>query len=342
MNDKWLRIIGIPLVACLAFLIYKLEDYGGSWQSVATGYCVSLFMTTVFWSGNRFIWLKFQESYPGFHNNTKRIVHQVATSVVFTVGVNFVLLYFLSPNLTEHKDVLFPNAPWWIGCSWFPLAMVAFFLAVYESRYFMSEWKKNIKQTEALAHAHLKSQFEALKKQLDPHFLFNSLNTLASLIDLDNRPAQAFLERLSDVYRYVLDTRDKSTVTLEEELQFLEAYVYLLKERFRNNLHIEDLIPKEAYQSHVPALSLQILVENAIKHNIISSDRPLNIRISQEDDFIQVQNNKQIKQTLGTSTGIGLQNIIDRYKLLNRPQVEVIDDTQAFTVKLPLLQSTFS
>ena len=342
MDDKWLRIIGIPLVALLATVIYKLEEYGDSATSLAIGYGISLIFTVIIWHGNRYIWLIFQKKYPGFHNNTKRIVHQVIISVIYTVGINFVLLFLLNSDVTETKGALFPQIPWYISCSMFPLMMVAFFLAVYESRYFMNEWKKNIQQTEALAHAHLKSQFEALKKQLDPHFLFNSLNTLASLIDLDNQPAQAFLERLSDVYRYVLDTRDKSTVSLEEELQFLEAYVYLLKERFRDNLHIEDLIPKEAYQGHVPALSLQILVENAIKHNVISSDRPLNIRLSQEENFIQVQNNKQIKQTLGTSTGIGLQNIIDRYKLLNRPQVEVIDDTQAFTVKLPLLQPTFS
>ncbi len=342
MNDKWLRIIGIPLVALLATVIYKIEKYGDSLISLAGGYGISLIFTTVIWSGNRFIWLRFQKNYPGFHNNTQRIIRQVICSILYTVGINFVLVFLLNSDVTEARGTLFPNAPWYISCSVFPLIMVAFFLAVYESRYFMNEWRKNIQQTEALAHAHLKSQFEALKKQLDPHFLFNSLNTLASLIDLENRPAQAFLERLSDVYRYVLDTRDKSTVTLEEELQFLESYIYLLKERFRDNLHIEDHIPKESYQKHVPALSLQILVENAIKHNVISSDRPLNIRLSLEEGFIQVQNNKQIKQTFGNSTGIGLQNIIERYKLLNRPQVEVIDDQQAFTVKLPLLQPSFS
>ena len=239
MNDKWLRIIGIPIVAILATLVYKVDEYGESALTLAIGYAISLGFTTIIWLGNRYIWLKFQEFYPGFKNNNKRIFRQVITSLFYTIGVNFLLLFLTNPNFPEDNYYLFPSLPWYINCSWFSIVMVAFFLTLYESRYFLQEWKKNIQQTEALAHAHLQSQFEALKKQLDPHFLFNSLNTLASLIDVDNRPAQAFLERLSDVYRYVLETRDKSTVSIEEELRFLDSYIYLLKERFRENLSIE-------------------------------------------------------------------------------------------------------
>ncbi|MEM6633744.1 MAG: histidine kinase [Bacteroidota bacterium] len=342
MNDKWLRIIGIPIVAFFATLVYKSEVLGGPTLDIAIGYGTSLIFTTIIWHGNRYIWLKLQEYYPGFKNNNKRIIRQVLTSLTYTISVNFLLLFLTSPDFMEKSNAMFPQLPWYFNCSWFSILMVAFFMTLYESRYFLQEWKKNIQQTEALAHAHLQSQFEALKKQLDPHFLFNSLNTLASLIDIDNQPAQAFLERLSDVYRYVLETRNKSTVSIEEELTFLDAYIYLLKERFRDNLSIENDLSEAIYHKHVPALSLQILVENAIKHNVISKDRPLNIRISEAENFVQVENNKQIKHTLSISTGIGLQNIIDRYQLLNKSTVEVIDDPKSFRVKLPLLNPSLS
>jgi len=339
MTDKWLRLIGIPIVTLLAFFVYEFESWDQLGWVTLFHLFVSLVFTTVIWYGNRFIWFKFQRLYPGFQNTKARLIRQILTSIIYTVGIDWGLALLFGLNFSDYKPNLNENSPWYvfIFCSWFPLLMTALFMSVYESRYFFYEWKKNIQQTEAIAHAHIQTQFEALKKQLDPHFLFNSLNTLASLIDYQNEPAQAYLERLSDVYRYVIETKNKTTVSLRDELAFLDAFIYLLKVRYRDNLSIHQYLSEEAFNQHVPALSLQILVENAIKHNIISKDRPLNIDIKQEADQVVVINNKQIKTSLPISTKIGLQNIIERYQLLNMPSVEILDEEHTFTVKLPLL-----
>jgi len=141
MNDKWLRIIGIPIVALLATIIYKVEEYGDSNISLAIGYGIALIHTIVIWHGNRYIWLKFKQNYPGFKNTTPRIIRQVMVSFVYTVLANAVVVFYTSPNLEIHTSTILPNAPWYVNCSWFSLVMVAFFLAVYESRYFFNEWK---------------------------------------------------------------------------------------------------------------------------------------------------------------------------------------------------------
>jgi LytS/YehU family sensor histidine kinase len=194
-----------------------------------------------------------------------------------------------------------------------------------------------VQKTEALARENVQSQLETLKNQLDPHFLFNSLNTLASLIEEENIPAQTYLDRLSDVYRYVLINREKNTVTLEEEMQFLDAYVYLNKIRFRENLLIEKDIPAQTYHQHIAPLSLQMLIENAIKHNVISRENPLKIKILQDGDFLTVENNVQGKKIFEKSTKLGLQNIINRYRLLTPLGVEVSNTGTHFSVRLPLL-----
>ncbi len=337
MNDKWLLAFGIPIIGVISFFVFKFDGWDQVGLRSIPELGVSMIMTSIIWFGNRFIWFKFLQYYPGFHNTFRRLLRQIPSSLIYTISVNIILLFILVPNFKDVKTYM-PNVPWYISCNWFSVFMASLVLAIYESRYFFDEWKKNIQKAEALAHAHTQTQFEALKKQLDPHFLFNSLNTLASLIDIKNKQAQLYLERLSDVYRYVLETRNKSTVTVEEELQFLEAYVYLIKVRYRDNIVIHQHIPAEIQSTHIPALSLQILVENAIKHNIISQHRPLHIDIKQEGDHIIIVNNKQIKQTLGISTRIGLQNIIERYQLLDYQNVEVLDSDATFTVKLPILK----
>ena len=214
---------------------------------------------------------------------------------------------------------------------------------IYESVIFFQDWKRNVQKTEALARENMESQLEVLKNQLDPHFLFNSLNTLASLTDYENTEAQQYLEQLSDVYRYVLLSRDKDTVTLEEEMAFLDAFVYLNKVRFRENLQVVKEISPEAYQQQVAPLSLQMLVENAIKHNIVSREKPLKILIKQEGEaFLMVVNNVQEKTIFEKSTKTGLQNISNRYQLLSNQQVEISRGKDVFSVRIPLMKARLS
>ncbi|MFD2561506.1 2TM domain-containing protein [Aquimarina rubra] len=181
------------------------------------------------------------------------------------------------------------------------------------------------------------AKFAALKNQLDPHFLFNSLNVLTSLIDENPKMAQKFTTSLSKVYRYVLEQKDKELVTIDEELKFAKTYMTLLKLRFEDSIIFE--IPEQASnpEARVVPLSLQILLENTIKHNVVMPDRPLHIKIYEDDGFLIVENNLQPKQVIKQSSGVGLGNVKQRYGLLTKREFSVFKTETAFIAKLPIL-----
>ncbi|MCU0340648.1 MAG: histidine kinase [Spirosomaceae bacterium] len=329
-HDRKARLIGVPLVAIIMHFSFH------KWHGIDLLFFKELFVdflfTLVYWEGMRFIWQQLSFRLPSYQYTKKRIVAHLLCSLIYaflaTVLLRAFAQWFLEGNVVK--------ANFWLiyGVALVPSFMVTL---VYESAFFFWAWRTNVQKTEALARENVQSQLEALKSQLDPHFLFNSLNTLASLIDDDNVPAQKYLEQLSDVYRYVLVSREKNTVTLEEEMAFLEAYIYLNKTRFRENLQIETQVSAAARQQQIAPLSLQLLVENAIKHNVISRDNPLKIKILQEHNTLTVENNLQTKKTFEKSTKVGLQNIINRYRLLTERPVEVVADDLKFAVKVPLL-----
>jgi LytS/YehU family sensor histidine kinase len=175
---------------------------------------------------------------------------------------------------------------------------------------------------------------------VSPHFLFNSLNALTNLVYEDQEKAVKFIKQLSEVYRYVLDTRDKEVVSLTEELKFLESYLFLQRIRFGNKLRVTIDLSGDPM---LAPLALQMLIENAIKHNIISEADPLNIRIFSEDGYLTVENNLQKKSVLGErSSGVGLDNIRKRYEFLTDREVKVLETPVSFVVKLPLLNSTIN
>ena len=181
------------------------------------------------------------------------------------------------------------------------------------------------------------ASFETLKNQLDPHFLFNSLNVLSSLIEENSKKAQEFTVALSKIYRYVLDQKDKNLISVEEELNFAKLYVSLLKMRFEDAIIINFQTESDMNEFRIVPLSLQLLLENAIKHNIISDQKPLQIDIFKEDNYLVVQNSFQKKQTFEKSTGIGLQNIIQRYNLVSNLEINIQQTEKYYTVKLPLI-----
>ncbi len=188
------------------------------------------------------------------------------------------------------------------------------------------------------------AKFESLKNQIDPHFLFNSLNVLSSLIEENPENAQRFTTSLSKVYRYVLEQKDKELVPIEEELAFAKTYMNLLKMRFENSLtydlpEIKDSIASSLTMSEmkVVPLSLQLLLENAVKHNVISEQRPLHIRIFIDDDYLVIQNNYQKKEVLQERQGVGLGNIINRYGIITNRKVLIEQNEQTYTVKIPIL-----
>ena len=182
---------------------------------------------------------------------------------------------------------------------------------------------------------HLEARYELLKQQVNPHFLFNSLNTLKSMVEIGDAHSADFIVKLSDFYRFSLETRQKDVVSLQEELKILEAYFFLIQARFEDGVSLKIAISPEHYKAMIPTFTLQLLAENAVKHNIVSIDQPLQVSISSLADQIIVQNNLQLKNMPETSTRIGLENINQRYLHLTGQPIEVIADDRYFTVKLP-------
>ncbi|SDB23032.1 2TM domain-containing protein [Flavobacteriaceae bacterium MAR_2010_188] len=206
----------------------------------------------------------------------------------------------------------------------------------YGFYYYREQQKTKVKEQTIIAGT-ASAKFDALKNQLDPHFLFNSLNVLTSLIEENPKNAQYFTTSLSKVYRYVLEQKNKELVLVDEELEFAKSYVSLLKMRFEDSIIFELPDHSENPESKVVPLSLQLLLENAVKHNTVTSTRPLKIKIYEENGYLVVQNNLQPKQILNKSTGVGLSNIKQRYELLTNRQIEIISDNNNFSVRLPML-----
>ncbi|MCC5916529.1 MAG: histidine kinase [Cryomorphaceae bacterium] len=194
-------------------------------------------------------------------------------------------------------------------------------------------------EAEKLERARTMAQMESLKNQISPHFLFNSLNALSTLIDKDEDTAVQFVDELAATFRYVTNRKDIELTTLKDELNFIKGYLFLLKIRFRNTLISQISIENEANDLLIPPLTLQLLVENAIKHNIVSKEDPLTIEIFTEKDTLVVRNNLQKRRQSEPSTGVGLENIINRYQYLSDRKVEIIPTDTYFIAKVPLLNS---
>ncbi|MGE5497200.1 MAG: sensor histidine kinase [Syntrophothermus sp.] len=207
----------------------------------------------------------------------------------------------------------------------------------YIALYFFRQWTKSLVEAESLKRENLSSQLQALQVQVNPHFLFNSLSSLASLINEDGELATKFVEELAGVYRYLLQQKNEPLVRISEEMQFISSYIYLHKSRCGNGLNAEIMVNKKDEEKLIPPQTIQILVENAIKHNITSSGRPLFIKIYTKGGSLIVENNLQLKLSQQKKTGTGLQNIRDRYKLLCSKEISIESSDRIFRVSVPML-----
>ena len=195
-------------------------------------------------------------------------------------------------------------------------------------------------QTERLQKEAVQAQFDALKNQVSPHFLFNSLSILSSLVEIDTKLSVQFINRLSKAYRYILDQRDNEQVSLKTELDFIESYTFLLNIRFDDRLKVVINVPEAARTRYqIAPLTLQLLVENAVKHNQMSDEDPLTVTIALVGETLRVSNPIQLRPSSGDSTGMGLQNISSRYRLLTDQPVRVGEHNGDFVVIIPLLMS---
>ncbi|WP_046744303.1 2TM domain-containing protein [Kordia zhangzhouensis] len=217
------------------------------------------------------------------------------------------------------------------------LIITVVFSVFFHAIYFYKELQKNKVKEQKIIAGTASAQFDALKNQLDPHFLFNSLNVLSSLIDENPRQAQKFTSGLSKVYRYVLEQKNKELVTVDEELKFAQTYMSLLKMRFEDSIVFEAPTEASNPESKVVPLSLQLVLENAVKHNMVTPSKPLHIKIYEEGGNLVIQNNLQEKQIVKKSSGVGLNNIKQRYDLLTQRKVHINKTASDFRVAIPML-----
>ncbi|MCD4833089.1 MAG: histidine kinase [Bacteroidales bacterium] len=211
-------------------------------------------------------------------------------------------------------------------------------ISILEGYYYFKQWKTSLIQTEQLKRENIQSQFEALKNQIDPHFLFNSMNTIYSLIDTHPDKAKEFITKFSKTYRYVLDVKEKVVVSLKDEIEFLKSYIFLQKIRHEGNLEISINIDAQKLNNYIPPLSLQMLVENAIKHNIISENKPLKIKIFNNSNSLIVKNNLQPKDSINESTKIGLNNLSERYKYISKKAPRFYIKDNEYIAEIPILK----
>ncbi|MDR1896771.1 MAG: histidine kinase [Prevotellaceae bacterium] len=204
--------------------------------------------------------------------------------------------------------------------------------------YVSQKQQKTALENEALRAEYMRSRYEALKNQVDPHFLFNSLNTLNSLIKVNSDKAQEYVQQLSFVFRYTLQNNE--VITLREELDYTKAYCHLMQIRYGNNLRFEYNVDAKFYDYLIIPLSLQTLVENAIKHNVVSAKQPLTVKIDECNESIRVSNPIQLKKEVEVGEGIGLANLTERYRLMWKKEIVTVKTENTFEVTVPLMKKS--
>jgi len=341
MNDlvkhiKYALLSGVIIFVIMKTISVLLGGYFSFNLSFGIQFLWYMLYATVLYSANLSVYLYFDKKYGKEDYKASRVIIGFTSSIVITLLAVFFLRIVEDVIVEGESFATFLNEETpnnYIIPFVITVVVSLFFIAFYS---FKALQDKKIKQQKIIAGT-ANAKYESLKSQLDPHFLFNSLNVLVSLIEEDPDKAQRFTTSLSKVYRYVLEQKDKDLVSLEEELAFAKTYMLLLKMRFEDA--IDCTIPEEVNnpEAKIVPLSLQILLENCVKHNIVSEQQPLHINIIESENSLTVINNFQEKRTIKKSSGIGLNNITERYQILSTRTISINQSKNEFTVVLPLL-----
>ncbi len=334
IDDRLIRLIGIPGFGVIIPNFTGLfGDLGPSDWMYWYGYVYFIFIAWVIWQGNRWLLFRQRENMNWFSNPVRKLTILVAANVFYTAPVTVSLIYgwYAISGIGPVE---------WSIIQLVTLAnviCVIFVTHAYETVFLIKERQSDLVHFEQLERAKVESELEALKSQIDPHFMFNSLNTLAYLIENDQQKALLFNESLSDVYRYILMNKQKELVTLKEELEFANNYFTLIQIRFGTGVRLHvDMRGLEENKLLSP-ISLQLLLENAVKHNEFNELKPLDIRLNLEEGWVEVSNNLQLKK-VENSSKIGLRNLRERYRLVVGKEIRVEQSELEFTVKLPYLE----
>lgn len=332
-----LNLLYINIIVSL--FIFLIDGGEKTFERYSVTFLISGMYTFFIGLGNGFLNDYLDSKFSWTDETRKRTIAAIVGTLLMNVALvyfcnylNFIVIQGKNPEKFFNGEMNFIN--------WFFINFAIMISAIGHARGFMAAWKNSTKKEvveQKLIAKSANAQFESLKNQLDPHFLFNSLNVLDSLIEENPVQAQRFTNSMSKIYRYVLEQKDKELVSLEEEIDFAKTYCELLKTRFEDAVTFDFNISEEDKKGFVVPLSLQLLLENSIKHNFATSSKPLNIKIFTEKGNLIIENNLQTRELPNTSTGVGLANIVSRYNLLTERNVFVEKSEAFFRVKLPIL-----
>ena len=332
-----LNLLYINIIVSL--FIFLIDGGEKTFERYSVTFLISGMYTFFIGLGNGFLNDYLDSKFSWTEETRKRTIAAIVGTLVMNIALvyicnylNFIVIQGKNPEKFFNGEMNFIN--------WFFINFAIMISAIGHARGFMAAWKNSTKKEvveQKLIAKSANAQFESLKNQLDPHFLFNSLNVLDSLIEENPVQAQRFTNSMSKIYRYVLEQKDKELVSVEEEIDFAKTYCELLKTRFEDAVTFEFNISEEDKKGFVVPLSLQLLLENSIKHNFATSSKPLNIKIFTEKGNLIIENNLQTRELPNTSTGVGLANIVSRYNLLTERNVFVEKSEAFFRVKLPIL-----
>lgn len=335
-TDLVLMIILFPPTLVVTTYFILGEIYFASLSNFGTASVVAFLILFGTWILQGKLGWKLVAVYPSHRDTLKRVLlFSLLNQVIVAVAVTVICLAFDRLHILDYQFTV---------KSCFAGIIAGFIVtiinqAVYETDASYRRIKVSQLEAERLKKEQLQTQFDSLKEQVNPHFLFNSLNSLSSLIATHPEKAEEFVEEMSRVYRYLLRSNEEHLTSLQKEIAFIESYNLLLKTRFGSGFQPVIRIEEELKEWLLPPMTLQLLMENAVKHNIVDPDTPLVVQLYTEAEKLVVRNNLQKKNKSVVSNKIGLSNIISKYELLNYPGVEIKETATEFIVVLPLIKS---
>ncbi len=334
-NDFWFSVIGILMLSVSIVYIFNNPFDRLTLLEVIVTWVVALFFSTCDWYINRAILIRLRKKYPNLKDSVLRIMFLFIATTTTVIVVDFIGIYLFSLVLENVSYNFLERTRSLVVV----ILLTIMIMAIYEAIYFFMQLKQSIRDEEQAKQAIVQAQLDALRNQAQPHFFFNTLNTLRDIIDQNPKEdAKQFVDKLSEIYRFLLESGNANLILLKDELKFAKAYIHIQSERFGANLILNWNIPEAALNTMIVPMSLQLLLENAIKHNVISRAKPLEIHINIKDDYIVVDNLIQKKSTQLPSTKVGLKNIEKRYGLISNTAVIIVNDGHQFSVSLPLLK----
>lgn len=336
LDDRVVRWIGVPffgLVIPSAVGLVELVDF--SIKAIVVQYVYFILIAWAVWDGNRYLLFRFYPVIFGSHSLFQKYLLMTGLNIFFTAPVSLLMLYCWKWAAgADH-----------IGASAIVVTVAVIVVCVifvtnfYEKVLFAkhNEWEKV--RIEQLERAKIEAELQALKNQIDPHFMFNILNSISFLVDHDPKKAQQFIEKLAELYRYILRSKDDDLVLLRDEIAFLKSYASLMEMRHENALQVNLNLNESTHSEYlIPPVSMMVAVENAVKHNAISKSHRLVVNIEQRDNGIVITNKISRRKPARESTKTGLKNLDERFRRILGKGIEVISESGIFTLQLPLLR----